>query len=84
MSLFTNNKDNKNLFFCAHFYCKTANFRSEYLKSSNYLGMMIFVTETKTGTMVKHVPQEQMVDFRSYPSRELFSPLFRVCHVTVV
>ena len=34
---------------------------------------MIFVTETKAGTMVKHVPQEQMVDFRSYPSRELFS-----------
>ena len=46
--------------------------------------VMIFVTETKAGTMVKHVPQEQMVDFRSYPSRELFSPLFRVCHVTVI
>ena len=46
--------------------------------------MMTFVTETKTDTMVKHVPQEQMVDLRSYPSRELFSPLFRVCHVTVV
>ena len=45
---------------------------------------MIFVTDTKTGTIVKHVPQEQMVDFRSYSSRELFSHLFRVCHVTVV
>lgn len=25
--------------------------------------------------MGKHVPQEHMVDIRSYPSRELFSPL---------
>ena len=46
--------------------------------------MMIFVTQSKTGTMVKRVPQEQMVGVRSYPSRELFSPLFRVCHVSVV
>ena len=46
--------------------------------------LIIFVTQTKTGTMVKHVPQEQMVGVRSYPSRELFSPLFRVCHVSVV
>ena len=45
---------------------------------------MIFVTQTKTGTMVKRVPQEQMVGVRSYPSGELFSPLFRVCHVSVV
>ena len=44
----------------------------------------IFVTQTKTGTMAKHVPQEQMVGIRSYPSRELFSPLFRVCHVSVI
>ena len=42
--------------------------------------MMIFVTQTKTGTMVKRVPQEQMVGVRSYRSRELFSPLFRVYH----
>ena len=35
--------------------------------------LMIFVTETKTGTMVKHVPQEQVVNFRSYPSRDVFS-----------
>ena len=35
---------------------------------------MIFVTQTKTGAMVKRVPQEQMVGVKSYPSRELFSP----------
>ena len=45
---------------------------------------MIFVTQTKTGTMAKRVPQDQMVGVRSYPSRELFSPLFRVCCVSVV
>ena len=48
------------------------------------LTFMIFVTQTKTGTMVKRVPQEQMVGVRSYPSRELFPPLFRVCHVSVI
>ena len=45
---------------------------------------MIFVTQTNTGTMMKCVPQEQMVGVRSYPSRELISSLFRVCHVHVV
>ena len=45
---------------------------------------MIFVTQTNTGTMMKRVPQEQMVGVRSYPSRELISSLFRVCHVHVV
>ena len=45
---------------------------------------MIFVTQTNTGTMVKHVSQKQMVSVRSYPSRELFSPLFRVCYVNVI
>ena len=45
---------------------------------------MIFVTQTKTRTMAKRVTEEQMVGIRSYPSRELFSPLFRVCHVSVV
>ena len=34
--------------------------------------------------MVKRVSQEQMVGVRSYPSRELFSPFFRVCHASVV
>ena len=37
----------------------------------NYHGD-IFVTQTNTGTMVKCVPQKQMVGVRSYPSRELF------------
>ena len=46
--------------------------------------VMIFVTQTNTGTMMKCVPQEQMVGVRSYPSRELISSLFRVCHVHVV
>ena len=45
---------------------------------------MNFVTQTKTDTMVKRVPQEQMVGVRSYPSRELFSPLFWVCNVSVI
>ena len=35
---------------------------------------MIFVTQTNPGTLVKSVPQEQMVGIRSYPSRELFFP----------
>ena len=46
--------------------------------------IMIFVTQTNTNTMVEHDPQEQMVDIRSYPSGELFSPLLRVCHVSVI
>ena len=46
--------------------------------------LIIFVTQNNTGTMMKRVPQEQTIDVRSYPSRELFSPLFRVCHVEVV
>ena len=45
---------------------------------------MIFVTQTKPGTLVKRVPQEQMVGIRAYPSREIFSPLFSVCHVNAV
>ena len=58
------------------------------LKNGNYhiviKLLMIFITQTNTGTIVKHVPQEQMVGIRSFPSREqLFSPLFRVCHVSV-
>ena len=44
---------------------------------------MNFVTQTKTGTMVKHVPQEQIVGIRRYPSREIFPPLFRVCHIYI-
>ena len=46
--------------------------------------LMIFVTQTNTSTMVEHDPQEQMVGIRSYPSGELFSPLLRVCHVSVI
>ena len=30
-----------------------------------------FVTQTNTGTMRKHVPEEQMVGIRSYACREL-------------
>ena len=41
---------------------------------AKYTPNMIFVTQTKIGTMVKRVPQEQMVGVRSYPFRELFSP----------
>ena len=36
--------------------------------------MMIFVTQANTGTTVKRVRQEQMVDIRSYTSREPLSP----------
>ena len=53
-------------------------------KPSELVSEMFFVTQTKTGTMVKQVLQEQMVGVRSYPSRELFSSLFRVCHVSVI
>ena len=38
--------------------------------------ILSFVTPTNTGTMVKHVPQKQMVGIRSYPSKELLSPLY--------
>ena len=44
---------------------------------------MIFLTQTNIGTMVKRVPQEQMVDIRSYPSRELFSRLSIVYHISL-
>ena len=33
--------------------------------------------------MVKRVPQKQMFDIISYTSREPFSPIFRVCCVSV-
>ena len=33
--------------------------------------------------MVKCVPQKQMFDIISYTSREPFSPIFRVCRVSV-
>ena len=42
--------------------------------------MMILVTQTNAGTIVKHVPQEEMVGIRSYPPRELFSPLSWIWH----
>ena len=45
---------------------------------------MIFAAQTKTSIMVKRVPEAQIVDIRRYPFRELFSPLFRVCHVGVI
>ena len=60
------------------------------LKNGNYhiaiKLLMIFITQTNTGAIVKHVPQEQMVGgIRSCPSREqLFSALFRVFHVSVI
>ena len=33
--------------------------------------------------MVKRVPQKEMFDIISYTSREPFSPIFRVCRVSV-
>ena len=45
---------------------------------------MIFVTQTNSGTKVKRDCQEQILGVRSYLSRDLFLPLFRVCHVNVV
>ena len=33
--------------------------------------------------MVKRVPQKQLFDIISYTSREPFSPIFRVCRVSV-
>ena len=32
--------------------------------------LMIFITQTNTGIMVKRVPQEQIIDIKSYTSRE--------------
>ena len=52
--------------------------------SFNHYKLIIFVTQTNIGTVVKRVPQEQMIGVRSYPSRELLSPPFRVCQVEVV
>ena len=52
--------------------------------SFNHYKQIIFVTQTNIGTVVKRVPQEQMVGVRSYPSRKLLSALFRVCQVEVV
>ena len=46
--------------------------------------IIIFVTRTNIGTMVKCIPQEQMVGVRSYLSKELFFPFFRICYVRVV
>ena len=45
---------------------------------------MFFITQTNTGAMVKRVPQEQMLDIKSYISREPFSDFFWICHDNVV
>ena len=66
MSLFTNNKENKNLFFCAHFYCKTANFRNEYLKSSNYLGKKLRNYFCNSIPQICYVLQKKLVQIVSF------------------
>ena len=40
-----------------------------------------FPTRTNNGTIVKCVPQDQIIDIKSYPSRDLFSPLSSVYYV---
>ena len=55
----------------------------EYLLSKSFLNnslkkLLIFVTQTNTGPLVKRVPQEQMVGVKSYPFHQLDENVYSV------